>query len=75
MPDQKVERASCRFVATTNQDTAILRLELFHPLPSLADTTVEFELLKGTTLEQAKKLAESLTERTIGIIVTTINKN
>lgn len=75
MPDQKIERASCRFVAKTNQDNAVLRLELFHPLPSLADRTVEFELLKGTTLEQARKLSDSLTERTIGIIVTTTSRS
>jgi hypothetical protein len=70
MPENKIERASCRFGAQAlRNDAPTLKLELFHPLPSLAGVTIEFELLRGTTLEQAKKLAESVNERTIGIIV------
>jgi hypothetical protein len=37
--------------------------------------TIEFELLSGTTLEQAKRLAESVNERTIGIIVNAKGNN
>ncbi len=71
MMEQQSERASCRFNARASQSgEPILRVEVFHPVPSLAGVRIEFELLRGTTLEQTKKLAESLNERTIGIIVT-----
>jgi hypothetical protein len=71
MTNQKIERASCRFIAETSGSGApTLRLEVFHPVSSLAGMTVEFELLSGTTLTQAKKLAESINERIIGIGVT-----
>lgn len=71
MMGQKSERASCRFNARASQSgETTLRVEVFHPVPSLAGVSIEFELLRGTTLEQSKKLAESLNERTIGIIVT-----
>jgi hypothetical protein len=70
MADQPTQRSSCRFEAKAPRNGApTLRLELFHPVSSLAGMTLEFELLSGTTFEQAKKLAESVNERTIGIIV------
>jgi hypothetical protein len=70
MTDQQTQRSSCRFEAKAPRNgTPALRLELFHPVPALAGMTLEFELLSGTTLEQAKRLAESINERTIGIIV------
>jgi hypothetical protein len=72
MADQTTERASCRFVVQTFAKGApTLRLELFHPIASLTGMMLDFELLSGTTLEQAKKLAESVNERAIGIIVNT----
>jgi hypothetical protein len=70
MTDQQTQRASCRFEAKAPRDGApTLRLELFHPVPALAGMTIEFELLSGTTLEQAKRLAESVNERATGIVV------
>ncbi len=73
MTENKIERASCRFAAMAPpNDTPTLKLEFFHPVPSLAGMTIGFELLRGTTLEQAKKLADSVNERTIGIIVNPI---
>jgi hypothetical protein len=68
MTNQKIERASCRFIAeATGAAAPTLRLEVFHPVPALAEVRIEFELLSGTTLPQAKKLAESINERIIGI--------
>jgi hypothetical protein len=70
MSDQQTQRSSCRLEAKAPRIGApTLRLEVFHPVPALAGMTLEFELLSGTTLEQAKRLAEFVNERTIGIIV------
>jgi hypothetical protein len=72
MTEQRTDHASCRFNARASQSgDSTLHVEVFHPVPSLAGVSIEFELLRGTTLEQTRKLAESLNERTIGIIVTT----
>jgi hypothetical protein len=71
MTNQKIERASCRFIAEgSGAGAPTLRLEVFHPVPSLEGMKIEFELLSGTMLPQAKKLAESINERIIGIGVT-----
>jgi hypothetical protein len=76
MTDQPTQRSSCRFEAKAPRNgTPTLRLELFHPVPALAGMTIEFELLSGTTVEQAKRLAESVNERTIGIIVNASGNN
>ena len=70
MTDQLTQRSSCRIEAKGLRNTTpTLRLELFHPVPALAGITLEFELLSGTTLDQAKKLAESVNERIIGVVV------
>lgn len=76
MADQQTQRSSCRFEAKAPRNgPPTLRLELFHPVPALAGMTIEFELLSGTTFEQAKRLAESVNERTIGIIVNAKGNN
>jgi len=76
MTDQPTQRSSCRFEAKAPRNGALtLRLELFHPVSALAGMTIEFELLSGTTLEQAKRLAESVNERAIGIVVSTKGNN
>ena len=69
MIDPGAQKSGCFFVAKAGaQGKPIIRFELFHQtVPTLAGLTVEFELLSGTTLEQAKKLAESIDERIIGI--------
>jgi hypothetical protein len=36
----------------------------------LKDATVDFELLNGTTQDQAKKLAESVNDRVTGVLIT-----
>ena len=71
MTNSIVERGSCRFKAMQGTDgKSVIRMEMFHhTVPSLADMTVEFELLSGTTPDQARKLAESVNDRVIGILV------
>jgi hypothetical protein len=65
-------RDSCRFKAIQGTDgKCIIRVELFHQtVPLLKDATVDFELLNGTTLDQARKLAESVNDRVTGVLIT-----
>jgi hypothetical protein len=67
-----IERDSCRFKAVQGTDGKfVVRLEMFHKTVSLlADATVDFELLNGTTVDQARKLAESMNDRVTGLLVT-----
>jgi hypothetical protein len=70
MADKAVERGGCRFIpAQTADGKPTIAMELFHPLPSLATASIAFELLGGTTLAQAKVLAEDMNERILGIVV------
>ena len=49
----------------------MIELELFHDTVSgLRSVSVGFELLSGTTLEQAKRLVDGMNERIVGVIVT-----
>ncbi len=48
----------------------MIQLELFHDTVSgLKALSIGFELLSGTTLEQAKALMDTVNERTVGVIV------
>jgi hypothetical protein len=71
MSTSNVERGSCRFKAIQGTDSkSVIRMEMFHQTaPLLAGTTVDFELLNGTTLDQARKLAESMNDRVTGILI------
>jgi hypothetical protein len=69
----KTERSGSRFVIANNTDDgkALIRLELFHDTASgLRSLSVGFELLSGTTLEQARTLTDAMNERIVGVIVT-----
>jgi hypothetical protein len=72
MSTTNVERGSCRFKAMQGADGKfVIRMEMFHQtVPLLADATVDFELLNGTTLDQARKLAESVNDRVTGVLIT-----
>jgi hypothetical protein len=72
MAGSSVERGSCRFKAMQGPDgKSVIRMEMFHQtVPLLTDATVDFELLNGTTLDQARKLAESVNDRVTGILIT-----
>jgi hypothetical protein len=67
-----IERDSCRFKAIPGADGKfVVRMEVFHKTVSLlADATVDFELLNGTTADQARKLAESMNDRVTGVLIT-----
>lgn len=62
-------------MAKTSEGKPAIHLELFHPVPSLANTAIAFELLSGTTLEQARKLSEIINERVIGVSVTSLSNS
>ncbi|MGA2966918.1 MAG: hypothetical protein ABSD64_11955 [Terriglobales bacterium] len=71
MADKVVERAGCCFIAaSTPDDRPAIAIELFHDTVSaLATASISFELLSGTTLAQAKALAEAMNERVFGIVI------
>jgi hypothetical protein len=66
----KSQRSGSRFVAEQTDHGPEIRLELFHEVPSLATFSIGFEMLRGVTLLEAKKLVEMMNERIVGVIVT-----
>ena len=66
------ERGGCRFVVTkSDEGTPMIQLELFHDtVSSLKGVKVGFEVLSGTTLDQARTLVDDINERIVGVIVT-----
>ena len=71
MADKVFERGGCRFIATPTEDgKPTIAMVLFHDtVPTLGSATIAFELLSGTTLAQAKALAENMNERILGVVV------
>ena len=67
----KTERSGCRFSAQTDGGKPVIRLDLFHDnVSGWRSVSVGFELLSGTTMEQARALVDSMNERIVGVIVT-----
>lgn len=67
----RTERSSGRFVAKSDEGTPVIQLELFHDtVPGLKAVSIAFELLSGTTAQQAMALVEAMNERIVGVIVT-----
>jgi len=67
----KTERSGIRFVAKTDDSKPVIQLDLFHDTVSgLRSLSVGFELLSGTTLDQARALVDAMNERIVGVIVT-----
>ncbi len=66
------QRGGCRFVVTkTDQGMPMIQLELFHDTVShLKGFNVGFEVLSGTTLDEARTLVDDMNERIVGVIVT-----
>ena len=66
------ERGGCRFVITkTDEGKPMIQLELFHDTVSrLKGFKVGFEVLSGTSADQARALADAMNERIVGVIVT-----
>ncbi len=67
----KHERGTCRFKTVKDSDgKPVIQVELFHNTVSLLNgLTIEFELLSGSTMEQAKSLADAANDRILGVIV------
>ena len=72
MTDARTERGTCRFVAETGEGgKPVIRVELFHGTVSvLKNAMLSFNLLGGMSLEQARKIAESLNENVLDVSVT-----
>lgn len=72
MVDEKTERSSCRFAINSTKDgKPQIVVKPFHASVSfLADAVLGFDLLGGTTLEQAKKVVELLNENVLDVFVT-----
>jgi hypothetical protein len=68
----KSERGGCRFVVTkTDEGKPMIELELFHDTVSvLRSLKIGFEVLSGTTAEQARILVGAMNEMILGVIVT-----
>jgi hypothetical protein len=66
------ERGGCRFVVTkTDEGKPMIQLELFHDTVSvLRSVKIEFEVLSGTSVEQARILVGAMNEMILGVIVT-----
>ena len=66
------ERGGCRFVVTkTDQGTPMIQLDLFHDTVSvLRSVKIEFEVLGGTSTDQARTLIAAMNEMILGVIVT-----
>ena len=72
MTSPQTQRDGCSFKAIPAADGKfILRLELFHgTIPLLAGATIDFELLAGTTLAQARSVADAANERILSLVLT-----
>lgn len=67
----KTERGGSRFVVRTHEGKPVIQLELFHDtVPGLRPLSVGFELLSGTTLDQARTLVDAMNERIVGVVAT-----
>jgi hypothetical protein len=73
MAETKTERSNCRFTVQPASDgKPVLVVQLFQDtIPVLRQVLFGFDLLGGTRLEDAKKLAEMLNEHVLDLFVTT----
>jgi hypothetical protein len=69
---EKTERSNCRFVIRDAKDgKAQILVEPFHQtIAALSGAMLGFDLLGGTTLEQAKKVVAVLNENILDVFVT-----
>jgi hypothetical protein len=67
MPDIRIERGTCRFVAKKDEGgRPTITLQFFRETVSVLNhAELSFNLLGGLTLEQAKNLAEALNENVL----------
>jgi hypothetical protein len=72
MTQEKTERSNCRFVIRDSNDgKPQIHVERYHQTISvLGDAVLGFDLLGGTTLEQAKRVVAVLNESVLDVFVT-----
>lgn len=72
MASNNIQKSNCRFLVSSGEDgKPRIKLDLFHQTVScLTGMSIEFEVMGGTSLQQAKALAESINDKIIGIVVT-----
>jgi hypothetical protein len=75
--EKKTERSNCHFAVQRATDgKSILVVQLYQDtIPILREALIGFDLLGGTHLEQAKKLAEMLNEHVLDLFVTMKDKS
>jgi hypothetical protein len=73
MTDKKTDRSNCRFTVQQAADgKPSLVVQLYQDtIPRLKDVSFGFDLLGGTRVEDANKMAEMLNERVLEMFVTT----
>jgi SpoU rRNA methylase family enzyme len=67
----RVERSNCRFALQQSEGKPVIVLQLFQEsIEMLKGTAVGFDLLGGTTTEDARKIVEALNDRVLNVFVT-----
>lgn len=75
MAEKKTERSNCRFTVQGSDGKPLLVVQLFQDtIPALKGASFGFDLLGGTRVEAAKKLAEMLNEHVLDMFMTTGEK-
>jgi hypothetical protein len=76
MAEPKTDRSNCRFKVQGTDDKPLLVVQLYQDaIPALTGASFGFDLLGGTRVEAAKKLAEMLNEHILDMFVTTGEKS
>ncbi len=76
MSETNTGRSNCQFVVQQTPDgKVVVVVQLLHQtIPALKDSVVGFDLLGGTRVGQAKKIADLLNEYVLGVFVTVAEK-
>ncbi|MGA2236336.1 MAG: hypothetical protein ABSG23_12735 [Terriglobales bacterium] len=75
MATTKIERAGVGFGIGRQGGSTVVEVRPHHDtISALRGVQVGFELLNGTTPEQAKKIIDVLNESVIGMFVTTVSE-
>jgi hypothetical protein len=65
------ERSGSRFAVKIQEGKPVIQLELFHDtVAGLKAVSVGFELLGGTTTDQANTMVKAMNETIVGVMVT-----
>ena len=66
-----VERGGCQFnLQKGSAGENLIQLEMFHTtVATLASITLSFEVMRGITADQVKKLLDMMNDQIIGVVV------